>query len=221
MEKKKKKQTRIPAFSGEFFIDFANNFGFLIDTIKPDDTWTEKLFKKYLYDTSKVPEARIKLTKLLDRIIRDQRLDDSEELQYFIEVCEHHYPAYKLVNGRVSEDWIPGRTGFDMLIYPYWLRDLSLSLINFLQNPPTIIRKIRKCDFCEGYYVAKAPNQKYCDDKCKRRSKWTPEEWNAYMKKWRKKYTVEKDNEEIKIFMRIFGISEEEARKQIEEDRNM
>jgi len=231
MEKQKAKQTKAPEFSEEFFIDFANDCGFLVDPIKPDDTYTEKLFKKRLYDTSRVPEARQKLRRLLDQLIREKRLSDSEELQYFVEVCRRHVPFYELANGRVAQYLVPG-PGVAILFHPFWLRDLSFSLINYLRNSPAIIRRIRKCENCKAYYLAKAPNQRYCDNRCKRMSKWPREKWNAYMRKYReekgakkqkqqKRFMNEPNEADKQAMMRALGMTREEVRIQIEKDKKL
>lgn len=218
--KKEAKKSKTPNRSKEFFINFANERPFLLPPKSND------FVKERLRDTSKVPEVRSILRKLLDQIIQDQELKDTKELQYFIKIQEQYVPKYKVKNGKLIKNWTIGKGPAELLFYPNWLRDLSFNLIDYLRDSERDIRKIKKCKNCGEYYISTQlrANQKYCSSKCKRISKWPQERWNKYMRNYRpKKPKGNKGPSEadIKNMVNVLHIAREEAIEQIKEDEKM
>lgn len=187
------------------------------------DSFSQRFVEKRLRDTSKVPEALSRLRGLLDKIIQNQGLNDSEELQYFIKIQEQYIPKYKIVNGKIIRYWTKGKGPVELLFYPNWLRNLSVNLIKYLRGSEKDIRKIKRCENCGEYYIANTLriDQKYCSPKCKRMSKWPREKWNEYMRRYRPKKPkgFKKASEEyIKTIMRNLELTRDEAIEQIKED---
>lgn len=92
--------------SRHLFIYFANGYNPPEHFAPKNALLSKDIFLDRARDTSKVPEAREKLTKLLDGIISKQKLTYSEDLQYFLNVVENSRPEYHVENGRLIESWI-------------------------------------------------------------------------------------------------------------------
>lgn len=224
MQSKKKRSS-----SYQFIFEFANGyFEPLGRLVNPKDSWSKKFFDKRLNDTSKIRSARSKLKKLLDRIIEEQTLTDSEELRYFTGIREKFIPQYEVENGKLKVHYAINRdTPIAVLFYPYWLKDLSFKLIDFISDPDTDLGKVKKCEKCKDYYLAKQlrDNQKFCSKKCKRQSHYPPERWAEYMKdrraKKKKKVEGQKKTEiekEIQRRMKSADMTRDEVLHQMRED---
>jgi hypothetical protein len=227
MQSKKKRRSRY-----QFIFDFAN--GYFDPTprlVNPKDSWSKKLIDERLNDTSRIPSARAKLKELLDRIIEEQRLTDSEELRYFTGIREKFIPQYEIENGKLKIHYAINRdTPITVLFYPYWLKDLSFTLIDFISDPDTDLRRVKKCEKCKDYYLAEQLRdiQKFCSKKCKRRSHYSPEKWAEYMRDWRanKKKEVESQKKEetekeIQRRMKSAGMTRDEVVDQMSEDGDL
>jgi len=224
MQKGKTKQSKEPT---EFFIDFANHGnkalpGKLIDP--------KNSLEMVRLERSKVSEIQPKLRKILDGIIKEKELTDSEELQFFTEICEQFRDKYKVSDGKLitTKEYDSARK-WNWEVYSEWVQNLSFSLIDFLSNSKTDLRKIKKCQLCKEYYIAKQlrDNRKFCSKKCKRMNQWPREKWNEYMKEHReqKRKEMKKLSEEAlkkEIYRRMKeGMTEEEVIEQMKYDAEL
>jgi len=216
---------------GPYFIKFANEHPRrLVRLVPASEARKAKegsaagLIHRRRYDTSKAPEATSKLRKLLDGLIRKGKLTDSQELRYFIKVADQYVTTYEVSGGRLVEgfEMAPG-DHWKVIWYPDWLRDLSLSLVRYLSGPSNDLRKIKKCQQCEEYYIASQlrPNQKFCSKRCKRRSKWPDDKWNTYMRDYRERKKKKAFELDVQRRMREQGLSRQEAVEQIEADKQI
>ena len=221
MEKPKTKQSKA---STEFFINFANHGnkslpGKLIDP--------KNILERVRLESSRIPEIQPKLRKILDEVIKEKKLTDSKELQFFTKICERYRDKYKVSDGKLEKRKIyDSARKWNWEVYSEWLQELSLSLIGFLSDPKTDLRKIKKCQLCEEYYIAKQLRdiQKFCSPKCKRLNQWPPERRNEYMREWQKekKEKGQKENREM-IIQRLIdgGCNREEAIEIVKADEEM
>ena len=115
-----------------YFIDFANtDFENIGRLAHPNETFVESRLR----DVTERPEARSKLRKMLDEIIKDKEIKDSEELRYFIKLCEKHVLKYEVKNGKLIKNLTIEYGPVEFLMYPMWLRDLAFSVVEYLSNP--------------------------------------------------------------------------------------
>ena len=157
------------------------------------------------------------LKTLLDTIISEGKVIDSEELRYFLRVANEIQTEYRLQNGKLVEGY---RTGNHWVLYPLWLRGLSLNIVRFLQSGKNII-KIRRCAWCDIYFVALRANKKFkhCP-KCSPKDKKSTAQKTAAQRCWRAK---EKEKiarrKRAKQLARMIaaGYSPEEAELEFEE----
>ena len=222
MQKGKTKQSKEPT---EFFIIVANGSPFLVKRIDPKNS-----LEMVRLERSKVSEIQPKLRKILDGIIKEKKLTDSEELKFFTEICEQHRDKYKVSDGKLkkNKEYDSARK-WNWVVYSEWVQDLSFDLIYFLSNPKTDLRKVKKCQLCKKYYIAEQlrDNRKFCSIKCKRMNQWPREKWNEYMKEHReqkrkemKKLSEEALKKEIQRRMRD-GWTREEVDEQLRVDDEM
>jgi len=161
MKRQKGKQS-----TDEFFIEVANGWGSGV-YLRPAKT----IINDRLYDRSDLPEVRTKLRNLLNQIITNQKIIDSEELQYFLKIRAKIVSKYTIEKGRLVQEWTDDLKGMELLFHPIWLRNLSLNLIDYLSDSKTDLRKLKKCEWCNNFYKSKTIRpSKFCTDKC--RLKW-------------------------------------------------
>ena len=208
-----------------FFISFANGSAFLAKPIDPKNS-----LEMVRLERSKVSEIQPKLRKILDGIIKEKKLTDSKELQFFTEICERYRDKYNVSDGKLItiKEYDSARK-WNWEVYSEWVQNLSFSLIDFLSNPKTDLRKVKKCQLCKKYYIAEQlrDNRKFCSIKCKRMNQWPREKWNEYMKEHReqkrkemKKLSEEALKKEIQRRMRD-GWTREEVDEQLRVDDEM
>jgi hypothetical protein len=164
----------------------------------------------------------------LDRIIATKELVDSEELRFFIKICESWRQKYVLSNGRLELQYgLDELRKWNWASYSAWVVEISLGLIHFLSDPKNDYRKLKRCQQCNGYYIAKTlrSNQKYCSDACKRGNRWPEEKWAEYMRDYRARKRREMQavielnkDKEIRRRMEVLGLSREEVLEQMEAD---
>lgn len=123
--------------------------------------------------------------------------------------------------------------GFSQGMAPFrrvLLSAATYSLASFLGHNDR--RKLKKCQQCGDFFIARTirANQKYCSERCKRASRWTPEKWAEYMRGYRarrrqeaeriyEEQTRKSQENEIQRNIELLGLTREEAIKLMEADR--
>lgn len=150
----------------DVFIGFANEDDDYTPPrhIPPDNALASKnLSDDRRNDTSQVPKARDNLTKLLDGIISNQKITDSEELQYFVNVVELHVPEYQVENGQLIEGWVYGKHKTWLMPYPpFWLQKLAFNIIWYLSDSKNDLRKVKNCVICKKYFISRTIKRPFC-----------------------------------------------------------
>lgn len=213
MVKKRKIQTQ-NSFDISWLLLFANN-EYSISGIKATLEKHEK--DTFLSGVSEVPEAQPKLVGLLDQIVKNQKVLDTEELRYFIRYCTHTIIKYEVHDGRLV------RTPHSRNIVPIFIQILSNNLVGYLSDSRTDIRKLKKCHNCGKFFETNKIDEriKYCEV-CSPKSKWSKEKSAKYMRETyrprKKQEKLAKEREaRINRIMQA-GWSREEAEEIIEAD---
>ena len=96
------------------------------------------------------------LRKLLAQIIRDQQISMTKELKYFTDRMPHDDEKFIVVNGKLGaiREWDPEEEFLESVIEPERFRRIRIELINYLTDPNEDKRKLKKCPFCEKYFIA-------------------------------------------------------------------
>ena len=174
-----------------------------------------------LSDTSMAPEVKSKLRSLLDKIIKNQKIPDSKELSYFTQIVEQAAPIFEVKNGRLYKTIKETRNREEFLSYPYWLRVLSVEIVEYLLDSKNDLRKIKKCKLCKNFFssIKVDKRTKYCP-LCSPKNKMSKEQRKIYQRRRRAAKKSEKDNfTKNEYITRLIkeGCSREEAEKTFEE----
>ena len=214
MKKQSTKRSKIEPY----FIAFAN-----------DSSLSEPAPKDLIkYSEKEKINVQLKLRKILDGIIETGNLENSSEIQYFIEKREKFITKFKVSDNKIEIEGGLGPneiTRYRSAMEAQWMKGLSSSLIYYLMHED--IRKIKKCEQCKEYYISNQirSDQKFCSQKCKRMSKWTPERWNEYMQKYRenKRKERQKEYDEMRIqrMVKKGGYPRKEAIKMLKAEKEM
>jgi hypothetical protein len=203
------------------FIHFANYGHPRPRLITPEEFEDRKHFwGQWRHDKSEMPNALSKLKTVLDRIIQEQKLVDSQELQYFIGHTDQLVRKLTVTDMRLESDLgSTPETARRALLTRYWLRILANDLIHFLMDGN--LKNLRKCKFCEDYFIASRDDRRiiYCQE-CSPSSKIGKEKQREAQKKHREKKRQEREEERAKArestilhYMDALGISRREAEK--------
>lgn len=108
----------------------------------------------------KYTEFQDHLRNVLSGIIEKKCLHDSNSLRYFTELRKRQTLEYKVENGRLIEKWHDASE-----VYPYQLKNVIVSLIDFLSTGGKILR----CGYCSDFFIPKINRKdvKACSDKCR------------------------------------------------------
>jgi hypothetical protein len=149
-----------------------------------DVSKSESMIERIRDDLSKVPVACMKLKKILNQIIAKGKLVESEELTYFLRVANERQIEYRIENGKLIED---SKIGIHWVLYPLWLRGLSMDVVKFLSSGKNL-QRIRRCDWCDRYFIASKADEriKYCSI-CSPKDKKSTAQKSAAQKRWRAK----------------------------------
>jgi hypothetical protein len=224
----KKLKSKPKIISTEFFIDFANHKRLPNWLLPPKKKAKKGYWNKFLYDKTKIPEVRNFLVKILNQIIADGKLKDSDEIQYFIDVNRAMIVTFEVVDGKLerivsypkAED-----TELKELATPIWLKELADDLLGYLTNPDNDLRKIKKCKWCKCYFIASRIDKRilYCAE-CSSKSRMSKETRRRYQRDYRRKKRIEKMTKEresrIDTIMKS-GFSREDAIEIIEADSKL
>jgi hypothetical protein len=120
MKKFQSRRTKLPLFILFANMDSSHFEAKMHEQAKASNS--ESMIERKRYDIRKVPEACRMLKTLLDTIIAEGKVIDSEEIRYFLGVANEVQTEYRLQNGKIIEGY---RLGTHWVLYPLWLRGLS------------------------------------------------------------------------------------------------
>jgi hypothetical protein len=142
------------------FIDLVNNeYGVLADIplSKSPHNFVRELLKMQINKKADFYETQKKIRIILDSIIEKKELIESEELSYFISVREELSRTYIVESGRLKKTFKARYAP-----YPGWFVSITEELIDFLSDPKTDLRRIKKCNVCMRYFIAEHISQNVC-----------------------------------------------------------
>jgi len=95
------------------------------------------------------------LKNILNNIIITQgRVNETDELNFIINLQERTISKYEYMDGRLIEKIIPNHDDMGkVMITPGWLMFSCRSLLDFLCNGKLV--QLKKCPYCEKYFIAK------------------------------------------------------------------
>ncbi len=131
------------------------------------------------------------------------------------------------------------KTSTDVITRPYFIdkdlkdkfREFLASIVSydfatFLMQGDRNRKRLKKCIHCGNFFISKtARKNKYCSDKCLRRSKYSPEEWRAYYKRYREKNRSKKEElnfeKDVREIISRSGYCREEAEEIVRADKEV
>lgn len=102
------------------------------------------------------------LKNILDNIIITQgQVNESNELNFIIDLQQRMITKYEYIDGRLKEKTIsnPDDQG-KVMITPGWLMFSCRSLLDFLCNRE--LKQLKKCPYCKKHFIAKDSKRKIC-----------------------------------------------------------
>jgi hypothetical protein len=145
-----------------FFISFANHFS--ADMLGAPDFMSKARVKNEI-------EAWKKLRSLLDKIIKEKKLRNWEEMDYFLGLSGAW--RYVLDKGRITKAqhlFVGPQDNPDLVLYSNQARLVAFDLLEFLQDKANIAR-LRKCPECGEFFVASRARKEYvfCSTTCQKK----------------------------------------------------
>jgi hypothetical protein len=111
------------------------------------------------------------LRKILDQIIRDQKIIMTKELKFFIRGTFPYKPEFIVEDGNLilKIKYDVGEELIGSWLEPNWFKEIKCELLNYLTDPKKDKRKLKKCLFCKEYFIADDIRQKKCkSEDCRR-----------------------------------------------------
>jgi hypothetical protein len=104
--------------------------------------------------------TKTKLRNLLDSLIKNKRLEQSDDLTWFLSYLKSTYPSYTIKDGVLKKVIKPN------LEEPQF--SFFQSLVEWLCDPWNL-KRVGKCSCCGRYYLAQKADKriKYCSSDCK------------------------------------------------------
>ena len=164
------------------------------------------------------------LKNILDNIITQGQVNESNELDFIIDLQQRMITKYEYIDGRLIEKTIsnPDDQG-KVMITPGWLMFSCRSLLDFLCNGKLV--QLKKCPDCRKFYVQKKlyERQKYCAV-CSKKNH-TPKEIQAertHLSRVAAKKRKDKERSKVlfeKQYKRLIegGFSKKEAKERAED----
>jgi hypothetical protein len=237
------REREMPIFkpNDTFFIRFANGCERAIKGthVTPEEfqKWKNRTLRKIQEGNSKPEIFQEKIQRILDGLIKTKQVNESEDLRFFIEIVEQYKLVFEVEGGKLHKTLALGKgrylTPLLWITHTEWVKELAFSLIGYLSNPKTDLRKLKQCKWCNKYFLSKKNSGriKYCAS-CSPKSKMTKQERSSYQVEYRerkskekaktkKKAEKEKREIEIKRLMNSLDMTREEAVRQLRVDEKL
>jgi hypothetical protein len=124
------------------------------------------------------PKDVLKLKKIMESIVREKKIIESKELNYFLAMAGHSETHYLFENGVINKVVTHLPYGSccsscpaaynelninNLASFSDELQQLSKGLIKFLNT--SSLRNLKKCSICENFFLAKDTKRKICYEK--------------------------------------------------------
>lgn len=119
-----------------------------------------------------IPERMILFAKsfkkslriILDNIIKNGKIVESEELNFIIKLQQQLIIRYEIENGQLIEKtMLNPNDNFMIMATPGWLKYSCRSLLDYLCEGN--LKQLKRCPYCRQYFIAKDAKRKICYDK--------------------------------------------------------
>lgn len=101
------------------------------------------------------------LRKILDKVIADGKVLESEELNFIVNLQQRSITKYEFVNGQLIEKTMPNPDDeYMIMVTPGWLKYSCRSLLDYLCEGN--LKQLKRCPYCNKYFIAKDSKRKRC-----------------------------------------------------------
>jgi hypothetical protein len=104
------------------------------------------------------------LRKILDKVIADGKVLESDELNFIINLQQRLITKYEFANGQLIEKTMPNPDDeCVIMVTPGWLKYSCRSLLDYLCEGN--LKQLKRCPYCRKYFIAKDSKRKICYEK--------------------------------------------------------